>query len=548
MLGELPVLGAAGTLVFGCSVARFSIFLHGHGAGRASCTVEAAALLMADQTPSPDPIDDPLAFFEPEPGSAMPPPAPPRAAAPMPVPAPSPRKIDAPPPAAVPQAPPDELAFLRTPLPHERKPAADASPLEAIRPAPIDFDVEVLGPPPPEGSVSFDHVCSVKGLGFVEGVALIQAASAAVNAAGPNAGVPELHGLYLTSTGEVILHGPPTGEPPARELARLLHQLVAPNLMPPAGRLFVGRWINNDLGDLTEFSSELSYFARPNGQELLVGLHGRCNGIAPKPVAEARRRQERARQQAKAAAPVPEPQSFSTLVRQWLRDHKPEVTAAIAIIASATLAALGTWIWQASTVAAAKAPVEATQPADEAEETVPPGDDVLTVASGTTATLPGPPARRPAAPSSTSRGRTAPAQTSGQRGGSSEPPPVVTPPAPPQVAAAEPPPSPAAVPLPSSTIPDMRIYSTSDAGVDPPILRSPEILEVLIKGFVTRENVIELVISEKGEVQQARMVEAPQRIPDVMLLSRAKELHFDPAMRNGVPVRYRLRLTWKVTP
>jgi hypothetical protein len=49
-------------------------------------------------------------------------------------------------------------------------------------------------------------------------------------------------------------------------------------------------------------------------------------------------------------------------------------------------------------------------------------------------------------------------------------------------------------------------------------------------------------------VQQARMIDAPQRIPDVMLLSRAKELRFDPALRNGVPVRYRLRLTWKVTP
>ena len=502
---------------------------------------------MADQTPSPDPIDDPLAFFEPEPGSVTKPPTS-RAAAPAPVPVPAPplRKVDSPPLAAVPQAPQDELAFLNTPLPHERRPGSAAASPEPVRPAPIDFDVEVLGPPPPEGSVSFDHVCSVKGLGFVEGVALIQAASAAVNNAGANAGVPELHGLYLTAAGDVILHGPPTGEPPARELARLLHQLVAPNLMPPAGRLFVGRWINNDLGDLAEFSSELSYFARPNGQELLVGLHGRCNGVAPKPAAEVRRRSERARQQAKAA-PVAEPQRFSTLVRQWIRDHKPEVTAAIAVIASATLAALGTWIWQASTVAAAKAPVEETQPAEEAENTVPPGDDVLTLAAGTTAALPATTARRQAAPASASRNRTAPAPIL-TRGGAPSQAPVTPTPVPPQVAAEEPPPVAAAVPLPSSTIPDMRIYSPSDSGVEPPILRSPEILEVLIKGFQTRENVIELVISEKGEVQQARMVEAPQRIPDVMLLSRAKELHFEPATRNGVPVRYRLRLTWKVTP
>jgi hypothetical protein len=44
------------------------------------------------------------------------------------------------------------------------------------------------------------------------------------------------------------------------------------------------------------------------------------------------------------------------------------------------------------------------------------------------------------------------------------------------------------------------------------------------------------------------MVDGPQRMPDIMLLSRAKELLFDPAVRNGVPVRYRLILSWNVTP
>jgi hypothetical protein len=498
---------------------------------------------MADPT-APDPADDPLAFFEPEPGPVAKTPAAPIASAPQPVPARL--KVDPPPTAPAP-APLDDLAFLKTPLPQDRRPAASVPPpLEAVRPAPIDFDVEVLGPPPPDGSVSFDHVCSVKGLGFVEGVALIQAASAAVAEAGPNAGVPELHGIYLTSAGEVVLHGAPTGEPPARELARLLHQLVAPNLMPPAGRLFVGRWINNDVGGLTEFSSELAYFARPNGGELLVGLHARCNGVAVKTPAAVRRRPERSRQPAQAVAPVP--QNFSALLRQWIRDHKPEVTAAIAVIASATLAALGTWIWQASTVAAAKAPVEVTQPAEDVVEDVPAaaeaGKDVLSLAANATGTRPTQPAKRPAAPASAGRTRTAPAQTV-QIAGRSANQAVITPP--PAAAPDGPPPAPPD-PLASSTIPDMRIYSVSDTTVEPPRLRSPEILEVLIKGFQTRENVIELVISEKGEVQQARMVEAPQRIPDVMLLSRAKELHFDPAVRNGVPVRYRLRLSWKVTP
>jgi hypothetical protein len=102
--------------------------------------------------------------------------------------------------------------------------------------------------------------------------------------------------------------------------------------------------------------------------------------------------------------------------------------------------------------------------------------------------------------------------------------------------------------LPSRQAPDLKIYSASDAGVDPPRLRSAEIPELLIAGFEKRTNRVELVISERGEVQQAHMIGPPQRMPDVMLLSRAKELLFDPATRNGVPVRYRLVLSWNVTP
>jgi hypothetical protein len=102
--------------------------------------------------------------------------------------------------------------------------------------------------------------------------------------------------------------------------------------------------------------------------------------------------------------------------------------------------------------------------------------------------------------------------------------------------------------LTSRTPPDLRIYSASDSGVEPPRLRSAEIPELLIAGFERRQNRVELVISERGEVQRAKMIGEPQRMPDVMLLSRAKELQFDPATRNGVPVRYRLILSWNVTP
>lgn len=515
---------------------------------------------MSDSNAFSDQADDPLALFEPEAASV---PAKPesspagtsvkapalRVATPAPASGPTAQEpglvspaANAPSPAPAAADFSDDLAFLRTPLPSERMVAADAATdLEPVRPAPLDVAVEALGPPPPAGSVSFDHVCSVKGLGFVEGVALIQGVSAAVTEAGPEAGVPELHGLFLTSAGEVVLHGPPTGEQPAREMARLLHQLVAPNLMPPAGRLFVGRWINSDIADLNEFSSELAYFARPNGRELLAGLHKRCNGAPP--VAEVRRRPERVRQRrAKEEPAKPEPpRSFSGYLLAWMRDHKPEVTAAIAVMSAVVATGLVTWIWQSSTAAASRPPVEARRPIDSTPVDGPPEAGPGTPASG----------RNNAA--KMSNGLKAPARSRASvpvapSSRSGVPPPGTTPPIQSQnVAEGLPPAAPPPV-LPSSAIPDLRIYSANDGGVEPPVLRSAEIPEILITGFQTRENVVELVISEKGEVQQATMVGPPQRMPDVMLLSRAKQLHFDPAVRNGIPVRYRLRLSWKVTP
>ena len=541
---------------------------------------------MADPIRSSEPADDPLGLFEPEPRSPLsaPPakPAAPVKAPPSRIPVAAPTPASTAPPAtwlrpAARSAPPiepparDDLAFLRTPLPSERMAAAAAathSP-ELEPPAPLDFDVEVLGPPPPAGSVSFDHVCAIQGLGFVDGVALIQATSAAVMETGTDSGVPELHGLFLTSTGDVVLHGPPNGERPARDLARLLHQLVAPNLMPPAGRLFVGRWINSDTGGLTEFSSELAYFARPNGKELLVNLHRQCNGSGIQPVTEGRRRPERLRKQREKAQEQPQPElpkGFFAQVQLWMRNHKPEVTAAVAIVAAATAGGLVTWMWAAATAPTSRLPVAVEQLAEKPESTGPadlapidtssaggkatsrtPGAGQGTVLAGLTP-------RRPNQPPVANRKSAAP--TGGQRAASPPSTPVAlvtsagaAPPVQPQtVTSPAPPAGPPSTVLPSTAVPDLRIYTGSDSGVEPPVLRSPEILEVLLQGFETRENVIELVVSEKGEVQQARMVGAPQRFPDVMLLSRAKELHFDPAVRNGVPVRYRIRLTWRVTP
>ena len=61
-------------------------------------------------------------------------------------------------------------------------------------------------------------------------------------------------------------------------------------------------------------------------------------------------------------------------------------------------------------------------------------------------------------------------------------------------------------------------------------------------------NVIELVVSASGEVEEVRMLAPVRRLPDVMQLSNAKAWRFEPALRAGAPVRYRLAVRWAATP
>jgi hypothetical protein len=64
----------------------------------------------------------------------------------------------------------------------------------------------------------------------------------------------------------------------------------------------------------------------------------------------------------------------------------------------------------------------------------------------------------------------------------------------------------------------------------------------------SRLNIMELLISETGSVEQVRLIAGPSRLPDVMLLSGAKAWRFQPASRDGEAVRYRARVSWAGTP
>ena len=105
-----------------------------------------------------------------------------------------------------------------------------------------------------------------------------------------------------------------------------------------------------------------------------------------------------------------------------------------------------------------------------------------------------------------------------------------------------------AVDEPTAAAPDTTIYSEADRDVQPPAVLSSELPGPTFLEWTTRTNVMELIISETGAVERARLIVAPQRMPDMMLLSRAKLWTFRPAMKDGHPVRYRLVVKWEVNP
>jgi hypothetical protein len=92
------------------------------------------------------------------------------------------------------------------------------------------------------------------------------------------------------------------------------------------------------------------------------------------------------------------------------------------------------------------------------------------------------------------------------------------------------------------------IYSAKDAEVRPPEMLEAELPRPAVAAWATIRNSMEVVVAEDGSVERVKWLASPQRMPDVMLLSRAKLWKFAPAVKEGHPVRYRLVLTWEVNP
>jgi TonB family protein len=125
-----------------------------------------------------------------------------------------------------------------------------------------------------------------------------------------------------------------------------------------------------------------------------------------------------------------------------------------------------------------------------------------------------------------------------------------------QVVLAEPGPPPAWVkppPVPAATtpaygstsaaaVPDRRVYSAEDPGVEPPAMLRPHLPSERKADSEPSDSYVEVVVDERGQVARVRLHSSDLKLNDRMLVAAAKAWQFHPALKDGRPVKYVLRV------
>jgi periplasmic protein TonB len=98
-------------------------------------------------------------------------------------------------------------------------------------------------------------------------------------------------------------------------------------------------------------------------------------------------------------------------------------------------------------------------------------------------------------------------------------------------------------PVGATASPNAPTYSAADAAlVRPPVLISPRVAVGPPAGTNAPPPQLELVVSASGEVESIRLASGQLSALSGMQISAVKAWRFQPATRNGLPVRYRLRV------
>ena len=368
-------------------------------------------------------------------------------------------------------------------------------------------------------------------LAWFEAVAIAQE-MCAVLLAGRRSGPPaefEPEDVAITAEGSVEVRGGASHAMPTVPQAGhiLLTLLGAAQTVPVQLRLLALQEVSPTprCTTLGEFSAQLAVYERPNRQTAIREVYQRFMALPPEPVEE------------RAAAPGPPPRAVrARKARAPLWRHRKVRVAATAVALVVMVIFAGSLAWQVAVPL-----ISGGKPAGSASGSGSAGGTSLSeeaVARIREA------ARRIWLGAGTPRPEPVPARVPAAQPAVLELPPAVPPGSLANPAGGVRPPDVATDSRPA--LPDTMMFSAANADVAPPVLRRPH-LPATPRPGVRVEDLpqVEIVVSPAGEVESVKLLTSSAGVHSAMMLSAIKTWHFQPATRDGLPVRYRLlmRLT-----
>jgi periplasmic protein TonB len=353
---------------------------------------------------------------------------------------------------------------------------------------------------------------------------------------------------FINRDGELRLDGGRRGADAAGAVTSLLASLLEGQSAPAELRALAAPSSAPAAGGIDGLMQALAYFERPNRQREVAALASRALAAEKQAGADAELARLRSSPRTDAAVPPSEPSSTR---------RRPVVGMTAVLLALIAVAAALTWyLNRPATTDPTGAPITSESPSPT--EPAPPQSGVQSLVSAASGALtavadaglraigfgPSETAPAPAAEAPPAAARKA----------------ARTPAAPSEASRAAVEPSPGSAPVPVPTVAELPVviaepddramapevppgpFTEADAGVEPPVLIYPQLPSDPQPAPPASAPHFELLVNERGEVDQVRLRTSDVRFQDRMMVSAAKAWRFRPAMRDGQPVRYRVRV------
>jgi hypothetical protein len=375
-----------------------------------------------------------------------------------------------------------------------------------------------------------------------EGVAVARELAQRLSGASEASSLPDLDQIAVSPAGGIVVLGRAPVDDPVRRFGQLLQAMLSQSEPPVQLRLLISQATAPEpvFSSIRDYDRALEFFDRPNRSIVLQGLFGRASA-APAPV-------ERPKPpRAEAIAPLPT--AAATRARHRKAPSSRTVRRVTMAAGFAAACVAGVLVSRAAGVLPGAVPVKNT--ALEVSETI--GGAIATGLSvvseraglgrlvyGHDTSAAAPPVVEPSPAADPPRASQKPSMVPGLVGvtvldldsAALAPPAAISVPVDRSIEA----------PIDEETTAevDAGTYAPGSAGVTPPIGLRPQLPRELPDG-VDRETIgrMELIILPDGTVESAKLIGPPRHVIDSMLLSAAKAWEFQPAIKDGRPVRYR---------